>query len=71
VNDLQAGTVRVTLAGHAADLIKTIIFLDRITSDDSPAAVLRALHLTAITIASEAGRGQRVTLTLELQEAAR
>jgi hypothetical protein len=71
VNDHQPGTVLVTLAGRAPDLIKTIIFLDRVTSGDSPAAVLRVLHLTAITIISETGRGSRVTLTLELEEADR
>ena len=64
------GTVRVVLTGHAPDLIKTIIFLDRMTSGDSPAAVLRVLHLAAITIISETGRGQRVTLALRLEEAA-
>jgi hypothetical protein len=68
VADQQPGTVRVTLAGHAADVIKTIVFLDRVTGGDSPAAVLRVLHLTAITITSQTRAGRRVTLTLELQE---
>jgi hypothetical protein len=65
------GTVRVVLNGHAPDLIKTIIFLDRVTSGDNPTAVLRVLHLAAIRITSESGRGSRVTLTLELEEAGR
>jgi hypothetical protein len=65
------GTVRVVLTGRAPDLIKTIIFIDRVISGDNPAAVLRVLHLAAIRITSEAGRGSRVTLTLELEEAGR
>ena len=65
------GAVRVVLAGRPADLIKLVIFLDRVTSGDSPAAVLAVLHLGAIRITSESGRGSRVTLTLELEEAAR
>lgn len=67
----EPGTVSVVLSGRAPDLIKTIIFLDRVTSGDSPAAVLRVLHLAAIRITSESGRGSRVTLTLELEEAGR
>ena len=64
----QSGAI---LAGRAPDLIKPIIFLDRVTSGDSPAAVLAVLHLAAIRITSESGRGSRVTLTLELEEAPR
>jgi hypothetical protein len=48
-----------------------VIFLDRVTGGDSPASVLAVLHLAAIRITSESGRGQRVTLTLELEEAGR
>ena len=44
--------------------------IDRVTSGDNPAAVLRALSLAMIRITSETARGQRVTLTLELEEAA-
>ena len=65
------GAVRAVLAGRPADLIKMVIFLDRVTSGDSPASVLAVLHLAAIRITSESGRGQRVTLTLELEEADR
>ena len=65
------GTVRAVLAGRPADLIKLVIFLDRVTGGDSPASVLRVLHLAAIRITSETGRGSRVTLTLELEEADR
>lgn len=64
------GTVRVTLAGHVADLIKTIVFLDRVTGGDNPAAVLRVLHLAAITINPQTRAGRRVTLTVQLEEAA-
>jgi hypothetical protein len=71
VNDQQPGAVRVVLAGRPADLIKMVIFLDRVTGGDSPASVLAVLHLAAIRITSESGRGQRVTLTLELEEAGR
>lgn len=71
MNDQQPGTVRVTLAGRAPDLIKTIIFLDRVTGGDSPAVVLAVLHLAAIRIISESGRGSRAILTLELEEAPR
>jgi hypothetical protein len=71
VNDQQPGTVRVTLVGRAPDLIKTIIFLDWVTGGDSPAAVLRALHLAAIRITSEAGRRSPATITLQLDEADR
>jgi hypothetical protein len=65
------GTVRAVLAGRPADLIKLVIFLDRVTGGDSPASVLRVLHLAAIRITSETGRGSRVTLALELEEADR
>ena len=65
------GAVRVVLAGRPADLIKTVIFLDRVTGGDSPASVLAVLHLAAIRITSESGRGSRVALTLELEEAGR
>ena len=65
------GTIRVTLTGRSADLIKTVIWLDRVTGGERPAAVLRVLHLSAIRIVSEAGRGQRVTLVLRLEEAGR
>ena len=65
------GAVRAVLAGRPADLIKLIIFFDRVTSGDSPASVLTVLHLAAIRITSESGRGSRVTLTLELEEAPR
>ena len=65
------GTVRVVLTGRSADLIKTVIWLDRVTGGDRPAAVLRVLNLAAIRIVSEAGRGQRVTLVLRLEEAGR
>jgi hypothetical protein len=65
------GTVRVILSGRASDLIRTVLFLDRVTSGDNPADVLRVLHLASIKLTSQAGRGQRVTLTLELEEAAR
>lgn len=68
---LAPGTVRAVLAGRPADLIKLVIFLDRVTGGDSPASVLRVLHLAAIRITSETGRGSRVTLTLELEEADR
>lgn len=71
MNDQQPGTVRVTLTGPPADLIKTVVWLDRVTGGDSPAAVLRVLHLSAIRIVSETGRGRRVTLVLRLEEAAR
>ena len=62
------GAVRAVLTGRPADLIKLIIFFDRVTSGDSPAAVLAILHLAAIRITSESGRGSWVTLTLELEE---
>ena len=65
------GTVQAALTGRAPDLIKVILFLDRVTAGDSPASVLDILHLAAIRITSESGRGQRVTLTLELEEAGR
>ena len=65
------GTVRAVLTGRPADLIKMVIFLDRVTAGDSPASVLAVLHLAAIRITSESGRGSRVTLTLELEEADR
>ena len=65
------GTVQAALTGHTPDLIKVIIFLDRVTAGDSPASVLDILHLAAIRITSESGRGSRVTLTLELEEADR
>ena len=65
------GAVRVVLAGRPADLIKLVIWLDRVTGGDSPASVLAVLHLAAIRITSESGRGSRVTLTLELEEAGR
>lgn len=65
------GTVRVQLSGSTPDLIKAVVFLDRVTGGDSPAAVLRVLHLAAIRITEETGRGRRVILTLELQEQAR
>jgi hypothetical protein len=41
-----------------------------VTSGDNPAAVLRVLHLAAIRITSEAARGRRITLTVQLEEAA-
>ena len=65
------GTVQAALTGRAPDLIKVIVFLDRVTAGDSPASVLRILGLAAIRITSESGRGQRATLTLELEEADR
>jgi len=49
-------------------LIKVVIFLVQVLEGASPADVLRVLHLAAIRITSETGRGQRVTLTLELEE---
>jgi hypothetical protein len=67
----DSGTVRAVLTGAAPDLIRLVVFLDRVTSGDNPADVLGVLHLAAIRITSEAARGQRVTLTLELEEAAR
>jgi hypothetical protein len=63
------GTVRVVLTGAAPALIKTVLFLGQVIAGDSPADVLRALGLAAIRITSEAGRGRRVYLTLELEEA--
>ena len=63
------GTIRVILTGAAPDLIKAILFLDRVTSGDSPAEVLRVLHLNAIRITSQSGRNHRVTLVLQLEEA--
>ena len=65
------GTVRAVLTGRPADLIKLIIFFDRVTGGDSPAEILAVLHLAAIRITSESGRGSRVTLTLELEEVTR
>jgi hypothetical protein len=65
------GAVRAVLAGRPADLIRLIIWLDRVTGGDSPAEVLRVLHLAAIRITSESGHGSRITLTLELEEAPR
>jgi hypothetical protein len=65
------GAVTVILSGRAPDLIKTIIWLDRVTAGDDPAEVLRILHLAAIRITSERGRGQKVTLTLQLEEVTR
>jgi hypothetical protein len=62
------GTVRVVLTGAAPALIKVVIFLVQVLEGASPADVLRVLHLAAIRVTSEAGRGQRVTLTLELEE---
>jgi hypothetical protein len=67
----EPGTVSVVLSGRAPDLIRTVVFLDRVCAGDSPASVLAVLHLAAIRITSESGRGQRVTLTLELEEAGR
>ena len=66
-----SGTVRAILTGPDPDLIKVVLFLDRVTSGDSPAAVLAVLHLSAIRITSHSGRNHRVTLTLQLEEAAR
>jgi hypothetical protein len=63
------GTVRVILAGAPPALIKVVLFIGQVTSGDSPADVLRVLGLAAIRITSEAARGQRVTLTLQLEEA--
>jgi hypothetical protein len=72
VNCSQApGIVRLILSGAAPDLIKVVLFFDRVTAGDSPADVLRVLHLSAIRITSESGRNHRVTLVLQLEEAGR
>jgi hypothetical protein len=65
------GTVQVVLSGAAPDLIKAVLFFDRVLAGDSPAEVLRTLGLAAIRITSESGRNHRVTLTLQLEEAGR
>ncbi len=62
------GAFRAVLAARPADLVRLIIFLDRVTSGGSPASVLAILHLAAIRITAESGRGSRVALTLELEE---
>ena len=69
VNDQQPGTVRVVLTGAGPDLIRLALFLERAFAGDRAADVLRVLGLAAIRITSEAGRGHRVTLTLQLEEA--
>ena len=61
--------VKVTLEGHPADLIQTIIFLDRVTAGDNPADILRRLRLAGISIVAESGHAHRATLTLRLTEA--
>lgn len=63
--------VEVTLTGRPADLIKVIVFLDRVTAGDNPASVLRRLRLAGIKIDGESGHAHRATLTLRLTEAAR
>lgn len=65
------GTVRVVLTGAAPALIKLVLFLGQVTEGANPADVLRVLHLSAIRITGESGRNHRVTLTLQLEDAAR
>ena len=65
------GAVTVVLTGTAPDLIKVVLFLGQVTAGDNPADILRVLHLNAIRITSETARNHRVTLILQLEEAAR
>jgi hypothetical protein len=72
VNGSQTpGAVGVVLSGTPSDLIKAVIFLSQVTDGAAPADVLRVLHLSAIRITSESSRNHRVTLVLQLEEAAR
>jgi hypothetical protein len=68
----DAGTVRVVLTGPPPALIKLVLFLGQVTEGANPTDVLRVLHLSAIRIISESGgRGRRVTLVLQLEDAVR
>ena len=62
-------TVRLTLAGHPADLLKTLLFIEGVLAGETPAASLAAARLTAISITSHHGGSRRVTVTLHLEHA--
>jgi hypothetical protein len=72
VNDLPAqapGAVKVIMSGSGPDLVKVAIFLEAVTSDHNPAAILADLRLNGIEITSTRGtrgRGKRITMILEL-----
>jgi len=59
------------MTGAPLDLAAVILFLDRAFAGHEPADVLRELHLTAIRMTGESGRGRRVTLVLRLEGAPR
>ena len=61
------------MTGAGPDLMKLTLFLEAVTSGHNSADALRDLHLDTIRITStrgSRGRGARITLTLQLTEAA-
>ena len=70
----EPGTVRVTLAGDAQDLLRLSVFLEAVTRGHDPAEALANLHLAAIAIVSARNTPGRatghITMMIELRDAA-
>jgi hypothetical protein len=67
----EPGTVRVTLAGLAPDLVRLSLFLEAVTGGETPADVLLDLRLVAIRITETRGtrgRGSQMTMMFQLEE---